>query len=247
MTAVEPTPMATEAAVIAPPKPLSVHAAIAEVMRRLPGIPKGDQAPGNMGGFKYRGIESMTLVLQPVLADVGLVIVPQARSVTVTHSPGQKEAWQDVTIRFDWLLVGPDGTELTATTYGIGRDHTDKGANKAQTQAFKYLLMHLFCVSDDTADGDGHDYTHAVAPEPTPEEAEAERVRRAEESRRKFEVEAVTHRLKKLADERPGDTQTIKGWANDRERKLSPVELADDEWRALVVAKLDEIETEEPF
>ena len=60
------------------------------------------------------------------------------------------------------ILIRQRGTRWNpGVNVGIGRDHTDKGANKAQTQAFKYLLMHLFCVSDPKDDGDSHDYTEA--------------------------------------------------------------------------------------
>lgn len=206
--------------------PLTVGQAIAEVMRRMPDIPKGDTAPGNMGGFAYRGIESMTRRLQPILADVGLVIVPQARTIVFDHAPGQKEAWQDVTMQFDWLLVGPDGSTLTASTCGIGRDHTDKGANKAQTQAYKYLLMHLLCVADGKDDADGHDYTAAVA---EPVKADPR-------------VGATYSRLVSLA----GDTEAssaLKEWAHGMDRKLTEKALAEDEgWLLAVDAKLREYE-----
>lgn len=145
---------------------MSVQQAITEVMRRLPAIGKDERAPGSMGGYAYRGIEQMTRVIQPIMAEVGLVIVPSARLVSLLPSPGQKEAWQDAVLEVDWTIVGPDGSTLQARTVGIGRDHTDKQSTKAQTQAFKYLLMELFCVSDADDDADGHDYSNAERDEP---------------------------------------------------------------------------------
>lgn len=157
----------------------TVQHAIAEVMRRLPAIGKGKTAPAAMGGFAYRGIEDMTAVIQPILAEVGLVIVPRAKMSSILPSPGQKEAFQDVILHVDWLILGPDGSSVEASTVGIGRDHTDKGATKAQTQAFKYLLMDLFCIADPTDDADGADYSAATREpdrEPTPEEQLWERI-----------------------------------------------------------------------
>lgn len=210
------------------PAPISVHEAIAVVMRRMPAIGKDSTAPGNMGGYKFRGIEAITSTLQPILGSVGLVIVPVAQSIVIDPAPGQKEAWQDVLVKFEWLIVGPDGSTLTASTYGIGRDHTDKGANKAQTQAFKYLLMHLFCISDSKDDADGADYSHA--------DADAPRERTPDER----ETDDLLDRLKALDDD---TKQTIKEWAHSMERTLAPsVLVADPDWRREIRTLLDEIE-----
>jgi len=212
------------------PAPISVHEAIALVMRRMPAIGKESTAPGNMGGYKFRGIEAITSTLQPILGSVGLVIVPVAQSIVIDPAPGQKEAWQDVLVKFDWLIVGPDGSSLTASTYGIGRDHTDKGANKAQTQAFKYLLMHLFCISDSKDDSDSADYSHA--------ERDAPRAKTVDE----VETDELMARLKAL----DSDTAlTVKDWAHAHDRKLSPASLvADADFRHEVVTLLDEIAEE---
>ena len=210
------------------PASISVHEAIALVMRRMPAIAKESQAPGNMGGYKFRGIEAITSTLQPILGSVGLVIVPQAETIVVDPAPGQKEAWQDVMIKFEWLIIGPDGSSVTASTYGIGRDHTDKGANKAASQAFKYLLMQLFCIADSKDDADGADYADAAhdAPRPkTPDELDTDR---------------LLDRLKALE---PDVAQAVKDWAHTTDRKLSGASfVADADWRGQVNTLLDEIE-----
>ena len=145
--------------------PVSAVQAIAAVMREIGPIGKTDRAPANMGGYTYRGIETITGQLQPLLAKHGLVIVPQVASYEVLPAPGQKEAWQDVYLTVRWFVYGPDGSHVEAVTQGVGRDHTDKGANKAQTQAFKYMLMALFCIADAKDDGDSHDLSGAARTE----------------------------------------------------------------------------------
>ena len=187
----------------------TVGQAISVVMRRMPAIGKDSTAPGNMGGYKFRGIEAITQILQPLLGEVGLVIVPQASSIVIDPAPGQKEAWQDVLVKFDWLIVGPDGSSLSASTYGIGRDHTDKGANKAQTQAYKYLLMHLFCISDAKDDTDGHDYSGSSRDEAHPHDGR---------------VRAVIEAMKALTDDGKAE---LKAWADGR--KLSGAALLANE------------------
>lgn len=139
------------------PRRLTVHEAIARVMAELPNIGKGDKSPE---GYQYRGIEAVTKHAQPLLAKHGVVIVPRARVTSVLPSPAMKDGWQDVYVEVDWIVVGPDGSMLEARTNGIGRDRSDKGANKGQTQAFKYLLLHLFCIADGKDDSDNQTYEH---------------------------------------------------------------------------------------
>lgn len=135
----------------------TVTAAIAAVMAELPAIAKADRAPQ---GWNYRGIETITAALQPLLAKHQLVIVPNAELISITPATGMKDGWHDVVLRVTWTICGPNGPTdtLTATTIGIGRDNSDKGANKAQTQAFKYLLLHLLAIGDRADDPDAADY-----------------------------------------------------------------------------------------
>ena len=225
--------VAEQVAEIRAEEPIPVQVAIARVMRDLPAIGKDSTAPGSMGGYTFRGIEQITTVLKPIMAKHGLVIIPQADTIVIDPAPGQKEMWQDVMVRFGWQIVGPDGSFLMATTYGIGRDHTDKGANKAASQAFKYLLMQLFCISDSNADSDGHEY------------AEVEPVQR-EPSQAERQVDGLMERLRALKDD-PPTAETIKEWAHSQDKKLSPAALLEDQdWRQSLITMLDEIDDDKP-
>jgi hypothetical protein len=149
--------IAEEAPVVDKPRLLTVQEAIARVMFELPNIGKGDKSPE---GYQYRGIEAVTKHAQPLFAKYGVVIAPRARVTQVVPSPAMKDGWQDVYVEVDWLITGPDGTTIEARTNGIGRDRSDKGANKGQTQAYKYLLLHLLCIADGKDDADGQTYEH---------------------------------------------------------------------------------------
>lgn len=137
----------------------NVITALAAVMNELPAIGKGDKSPE---GYAYRGIEAITKHLQPLLAKHCVIITPSATIVDVRPSPAMKEGWQDVQITVDWRIFGPGGPSdvIEARTSGIGRDKSDKGANKAQTQAYKYLLLHLLSIADKADDADGVTYDH---------------------------------------------------------------------------------------
>jgi hypothetical protein len=138
-------------------RPSSVQHAIAQVMAELPNIGKGDKSPE---GYAYRGIEAITKHVQPLFAKYGVVIAPRSTITDVRPSPAMKDGWQDVYVQVEWDIIGPDGTTITAQTTGIGRDRSDKGANKGQTQAYKYLLLHLLCIADGKDDSDGVSYEH---------------------------------------------------------------------------------------
>lgn len=132
----------------------TVVQAITAIMGELPSIGKADRSPE---GYQYRGIEAITSRLQPLMAKHGVIIVPAARVVEVVPSPAMRDGWQDVHMRVDWLIYGPAGDSIAASTCGIGRDRADKGANKAHTQALKYLLLSLFAIADRNDDPDAHD------------------------------------------------------------------------------------------
>jgi hypothetical protein len=151
----------------------TVHQALAAVMAELPNIGKADKSPE---GYAYRGIEAVTRHLQPLLARHGVVIVPDANIIATVPSPAMKDGWQDVIMHVDWTIIGPDGSTVKASTNGVGRDRSDKGANKAQTQAFKYLVLHLFCIADGKDDSDQQSYDQDRRPESMPAKAAKRRL-----------------------------------------------------------------------
>ena len=195
---------------------MEVIKALSAVMAELPAIGKADKSPE---GYSYRGIEAITKHLQPLLAKHGVVIVPSATVTEVRQSPAMKDGWQDVYITVDWAIYGPDGSSIPARTAGIGRDRADKGSNKAQTQAFKYLLLHLLSIADKADDADGLTYEEERA---DPGLAEAQQ---------------VFHRLKDIAGTEVAER--LKVLAAESHRKLNIPDLIDLRWREQVVAVLD--------
>lgn len=142
---------------------LGVVAAVAKVVADMPGIAKAMQERrqgGDDQGVKYpfRGIDAIAAEARPLFAAQGVLVVPGVEVLDRGQSPGWKESWTDFLIRVRWMIVHTDGSQIRATTYGVGRDNVDKGTNKAQTQAFKYLLMHLLLISDPKDDPDEHSY-----------------------------------------------------------------------------------------
>jgi hypothetical protein len=149
------------------PAPSSVIQAISRVMEDLPGIGKDDKADPAQGGYRYRGIEAITRAAQALFAKHGVVFVPRVLSHEIQNITVNNKPWTDTLLSVEYTIYGPhhrevmaDGTVgpddfITAGPFlAIGRDNSDKGANKCMTQAFKYLLLQLLVVSDAKDDGD---------------------------------------------------------------------------------------------
>lgn len=141
-----------------PAPKLTVHQAIAAVVAELEGVGKDQTGPAQQGGYKYRGIEDVTGALQKLCGKHGVVIWPVAKQGPTDDAVGMTAGWSDYTVTVTWGVAGPAGDLLTPApeTIGIGRDNSDKGVNKAMTQAYKYLLLQLFMVADPKDDTDAH-------------------------------------------------------------------------------------------
>lgn len=136
----------------------NVIEALRRVMRDLPAIGKEGRASQAQGGYAYRGIEDITKVAQSLLARHGVVFVPRVVRTTIEQITVQNKPWTDTILDVEYDVYGPGGIEDKITVgplIGIGRDNSDKGANKAETQAYKYALVQVFCIADQTSDADG--------------------------------------------------------------------------------------------
>jgi hypothetical protein len=154
-----------------PPLP-GVVEALAAVMGELGGIEKltADQRRARgIGGeqgitYAYRGIDQIAAQVQPLLAKHGVVIFPHVIESHVKEILVRNNPWTDTTVRVEWFVCGPNGSQITACTEGLGRDNSDKGVNKAMTGAFKNLLLRLLCIGDPADDTDGITHERDAAP-----------------------------------------------------------------------------------
>ena len=154
----------------------NVISALAAVQAELGGIqkltPEQRRKQGAAGGdergvtYAYRGIDQIAAAAQPLFGKHGVVIVPSRIDSQVVEVTLNGRPWSDRTVLVHWTIYGPGGVTdmITAQTEGIGRDNSDKGANKALTGAYKNLLTRLLTVGDPADDTDGH--THEADPTP---------------------------------------------------------------------------------
>jgi len=202
-----------------------VHVALARILADLPGIGKDTKSPE---GYSYRGIEAVTRHVQPLMAKHGVVIIPNASVTNRVESPGMKEGWIDVYLSVEWTIYGPDGSSVTATTVGIGRDRADKSTNKAMSQALKYLLLSLFMVSDAKDDAEQHNVGYEVDQRPEP----------ADSPERTAAI-VQFQRLAKLTGAQREALKTARAARGGADPGLTVNALTDDGWRETVTAMID--------
>lgn len=144
-TAADPAP---------PAEPRNVIEALAAVMGDLPAIGKKERSPQ---GYNFRGIEAITAHAQALFSKYRIVFVPRViaweiREITVNGKP-----WTDTIEEIEYTVYGPGGVDDAITVgpiLAIGRDNSDKGSNKALTQAYKYALIQTLTVGDSSSDAD---------------------------------------------------------------------------------------------
>ena len=172
---VDPARVAAQLTPLADAGPSNVIEALAAIRRDLPGIGKDQQASAQQGGYAYRGIEAITAAAGPLMGRYGVVFAPEVvEERTVDVIVGGKP-WTDTRLKVLYRVYGPGGIDDCLTIgplLTIGRDNSDKGANKAMTQAYKVALLQVLCIGDSKDDGDQASH-EADAPDP---EADARRL-----------------------------------------------------------------------
>jgi hypothetical protein len=203
---------------VAPVQHDSVHVLMGQVLAKLPAIGKDDQAPANMGGYNFRGIEAITAALKPLLGRVGVFVVPETIDrVESTRMVGKDldRTMYVVDVHVRFTFYGPGGDNLIASAWGQGTDMGDKATQKAYTSAFKSMLAVAFCIADSATDSERHD-----VPETQTEPLGVENETVASEEDR----EAIKARIAALPDEQKANLRQ-QWWLNHSLRPYKPDEL----------------------
>jgi hypothetical protein len=227
----------------AKPEHKNVTEALAAVMAELPAIGKDGKADPSQGGYSYRGIEAITSHAQALLGKHGVVPFPRVvgepkiTPITINNKP-----WTDTMLMVEYRFKhGPTDTEEIA----IGRDNSDKGANKCMTQAFKYALIQVLCIGDkkDDSDGESHVGDETQSGPPWFEQLgylDADHARATNDALRELVNEAL---------QRPREArEPMKAWLAEKGYDTwLPVRLSDSaEWAHVLRKVLDEYACAEP-
>ena len=147
-----------------------IYSLIGEAMRKVGAIGKDSTATNGNGKqmYKFRGIDAVYNALNPVMADLGLFIVPevleQTREERKTVS-GSTLIYSILKVKFS--MYAPDGSHVDGVVTGEGMDSGDKASNKAMSVALKYFCFELLMIpTEEMVDPDAE--VHDVAPKNAP-------------------------------------------------------------------------------
>lgn len=143
-----------------------IYSLIGKAMQKVGAITKDSTATNGSGKqmYKFRGIDAVYNALNPVMAELGLFIVPevleQTREERKTVSGGTL-IYSILKVKF--TMYAPDGSNVSGVVTGEGMDSGDKASNKAMSVALKYFCFELLMIpTEEMVDPDGE--VHDVAP-----------------------------------------------------------------------------------
>jgi hypothetical protein len=133
----------------------TIHQSILKVSAAIGAIGKDKRADiktqsGQNFSYQFRGIDDVLDALHPALIECGVTITPQVQAVLPIQD--------GVLLTIDYLIGNVAGETIVATFVGEGRDRGDKAAQKAQSNAYKYMAFQTFCIPVDVADSDNNQY-----------------------------------------------------------------------------------------
>lgn len=136
--------------------------------------------------FMFRGVDDVYNELHPILAECGIVIIPEVVNYEVSERQARNGILLYTRATILHHFTAEDGSHVTTKVVGEAMDSGDKGMNKAMSIALKYALFQLFTIpTKEDKDPDATIY------EIVPQAAEATPVDTAYQSR----VEAAFNEL----------------------------------------------------
>ncbi len=160
-------------------------------------------------GYKFRGIDDVLNTLAPIIAEHGVLIIPNVLSkdikTTATKNGGVAS---HVILEVGFVLYDSEGDSICHTAYGEALDTSDKAVNKAMTAAYKYFLFQAFCIPIDGVEDADSEQIQQVASQPALVTAE------------------TLAQIISLCEELGEDVQRYTAWAKASETKLIPQDKA---------------------
>lgn len=140
-----------------------IYQLIPKVMKAIGPIAKGRQ--NQQQGYRFRGIDEVYNAAQPVLADLGVFIVPEVVDRWREERPTRdgKGVLIYTTLKVKHTFFAGDGSSVSAVTVGEAMDSGDKSSNKAMSAAMKYAMFEVFCIPTE-GDHDTEDHSPEVGP-----------------------------------------------------------------------------------
>lgn len=142
-----------------------VYAAMCAVMEDIGKSGISKDRKNTQQGYNFRGIDDVYNELNSLLSKHKLLMLPSVAASEHEERQTQKGGvliYTRLTVDFK-LVSATDGSSDTIRTVGEAMDSADKSSNKAQSAAYKYAAMMVFCIPTE-GDNDADAVTHEVAP-----------------------------------------------------------------------------------
>lgn len=210
------------------PQPTGIYQAMAAILAEIPSIGKDNRNKDQE--FQYRGIDDVYNALHPLLARHKVFMAPTVLSRTSEDRTTAKGGvMQCVTLSVEYRFFHADGSFISCTVMGEGRDISDKATNKAMASAHKYALLQTFCIPTEDI---GQDDPDAETPEPVQPKRDARpqvmngpvdfNKVRAELARMATEEELQEYWKKVRVEETHRDYRQLSRLFLDRRKELAP-------------------------
>lgn len=174
-------------------EPPKVYAAICAVMEDIGKTGISKDRRNQQQGYNFRGIDDVYNELNGLLAKHRLVMLPSVvdskRSERETKNGGVL-FYTQLTVDFT-LASAADGSTTTIRTIGEAMDSADKSSNKAQSAAYKYAAMMVFCIpteADNDADATTHEVRASIAASATGRKSSAAAKRDGDDAKIKADI-----------------------------------------------------------
>lgn len=124
---------------------MNIYTAISNVMSEIGAISKGKT--NLQQNFKYRGVDDVMNVLQPLLVKHRVFIVPEVlEQIREDRTSSKGNALIYSVCKIKYTFYADDSSSIVAVVIGEGMDSGDKATNKAMAIAFKYVCFQVFCI-----------------------------------------------------------------------------------------------------
>lgn len=152
-------------------KGLNLWEKIGNISAEIGSLQKDDSVGFGKNSYKAISIEKVVKAVGEKMNKYGIVIYPIQQNYTrtdesVTKNDGSKgvNRISDVDVTYQVVNIHNPQEEIITVASGTGVDTQDKGVGKAQTYAYKNMLLKLFAIptGDDTDKIHSDDYTNKL-------------------------------------------------------------------------------------
>lgn len=157
-------------------KGMNLWEKVANISAEIESIQKDDEVGAGKSKYKAISIEKVVRIVGEKMSKYGVVIYPVQQNYTRTDEKvigidynTKKEVEKinrvsDVDVVYQVVNIHSPQEIITTVASGCGVDTQDKGVGKAQTYAYKNMLLKLFAIptGDDTDKIHSDDYTNKL-------------------------------------------------------------------------------------